>query len=108
MEPTPDPIRDTRPASWRRSMMSLAQVFRHTYLDARAASLLEEGREAFRSLGLDEQSLVADEGSTLAVFGKAVAKYDHLLTPELLTLEHASRTFDVPGAVQALEALLAA
>jgi hypothetical protein len=39
--------------------------------------------------------------------GKSVDKYDHLLTPDLLVAEYASRTFDVPAAVEALEELLA-
>jgi hypothetical protein len=41
------------------------------------------------------------------VLGKSVDTYDHLLTPDLLVTEYASRAFDVPAAVEALEELLA-
>lgn len=41
------------------------------------------------------------------VLNKHLDKYDHLLPEDLLSDEHASRTFDIPGAVAVLESLQA-
>ena len=63
----------------------------------------DEARDIFLKLLGDVPS-----GLDLArdVIGKLQAKYDHLLPTSLLNQGHASRTFDVPGAVRAVEALL--
>jgi ATP-dependent Lhr-like helicase len=63
----------------------------------------EEARLVFKDL---LANVPTAEELAEQVLGKVVAKFDSYLPVDLLILEHASRAFDVPGAVAALEATL--